>query len=130
MKKQALWLPLALTLALSPALAPLPALAHGNTTPQHGGIVQLSGETLVELVAGTDGTSVFVAEEDEPVPASDLTVTLTVMDPAGKRQVEMVPATGNRLDAPGLKLAAGTKIGALIVNKTNQVRTIVAFTVK
>ncbi len=124
MKKQVLWL------ALTLALAPLSALAHGNTTPQHGGIVQLSGETLVELVAGTDGTSVFVAEEDEPVAATDLTVTLTIMDPAGKRQVEMVPGAGNRLDAPGVKLAPGTKVGALIVNKTNQVRTIVAFTVK
>lgn len=126
MNKQVLWLPLALTLALSP----LPAFAHGNTTPQHGGIVQLSGETLVELVAGADGTSVFVAEEDEPVPASGLAVTLTIMDPAGKRQVEMVPASGNRLDAPGVKLAPGTKVGALVLNKATQVRTIVAFTVK
>lgn len=126
MNKQVLWLPLALTLALSP----LPVLAHGNTTPQHGGIVQLSGETLVELVAGADGTSVFVAEEDEPVAASGLAVTLTIMDPAGKRQVEMVPASGNRLDAPGVKLAPGTKVGALVLNKATQVRTIVAFTVK
>ncbi|MFV3131643.1 hypothetical protein [Niveispirillum sp. KHB5.9] len=117
-------------LVLSLALSPVAAFAHGNTTPQHGGIVQMTGETLVELVAGPDAASIFVSEEDEPVASADLTATLTVMDAAGKRQVELVPVAGNRFDAPGLKLASGAKVAVLLVNKASQGRSILAFTVK
>lgn len=121
-----LWLPLVAALMISPVAA----FAHGNTTPQHGGIVQMTGETLVELVAGPDAASLYVSEEDEPVASADLTATLTVTDAAGKRQVELVPAAGNRFDAPGLKLASGAKVAVLLVNKASQGRSILAFTVK
>lgn len=30
---------------------PSASLAHGSTKPQHGGVVQMTGETLVELVS-------------------------------------------------------------------------------
>ncbi len=119
-----------LALAATLTLSPLSALAHGDTTPKHGGIVQLSGETLIELVAGADAASIYVSEEDEPVPSADLTATMTIMDAGGKRQVTLTPAAGNRFDAPGVKLASGTKVAVMVVNKASQARSILSFTVK
>jgi hypothetical protein len=119
-----------LALAATLTLSPLTVLAHGDTTPKHGGIVQLSGETLIELVAGADAASIYVSEEDEPVASSDLTATMTIMDAGGKRQVTLTPAAGNRFDAPGVKLTSGAKVAVMVVNKASQARSILSFTVK
>lgn len=119
-----------LALAAALTLSPMAVLAHGDTTPKHGGIVQMSGETLIELVAGADAASIYVSEEDEPVPSADLTATMTIMDAAGKRQVDLTPAAGNRFDAPGVKLTSGAKVAVMVVNKANQARSILSFTVK
>lgn len=119
---------LALTAALT--LSPLAVLAHGDTTPKHGGIVQMTGETLIELVAGTDAASIYISEEDEPVPSSALTATMTIMDTSGKRQLDLTPAPGNRFDAPGVKLTSGAKVAVMVVNKTSQARSILSFTIK
>ncbi|KPF81676.1 hypothetical protein IP70_23405 [alpha proteobacterium AAP38] len=119
-----------LALAATLTLSPLAALAHGDTTPKHGGIVQMTGETLIELVAGADAASIYVSEEDEPVPSADLTATMTIMDAGGKRQVNLTPAAGNRFDAPGVKLTSGAKVAVMVVNKASQARSILSFTVK
>ena len=108
-----------LALAAALSLSPLTVLAHGDTTPKHGGIVQLSGETLIELVAGADAASIYVSEDDEPVVSADLTATMTIMD-----------AAGNRFDAPGVKLTSGAKVAVMVVNKASQARSILSFTVK
>lgn len=119
-----------LALAATLTLSPLTVLAHGDTTPKHGGIVQLSGETLIELVAGADAASIYVSEEDEPVASADVTATMTIMDAGGKRQVNLTPAAGNRFDAPGVKLTSGAKVAVMVVNKASQARSILSFTVK
>ncbi|MBP7337578.1 hypothetical protein [Niveispirillum sp.] len=119
-----------LALAATLTVSPLSAWAHGDTSPKHGGIVQMTGETLIELVAGPDAASIYVSEEDEPVPSADLTATMTIMDAAGKRQVDLTPAAGNRFDAPGVKLTSGAKVAVMVVNKASQARSILSFTVK
>ena len=58
--------------ALALAAAPV-AFAHGSMKPKHGGIVTMSGETVVELVRNAQGVSVFVTEEAVPQAATSMT---------------------------------------------------------
>lgn len=119
-----------LVLAAALTLSPLAALAHGDTTPKHGGIVQMKGETLMELVAGADAASLYVSEDDEPIVSTDFTATMTIMDAAGKRQVDLAPAASNRFDAPGVTLTSGAKVAVMVINKASQARSILSFTIK
>ena len=100
------------------ALTPTAALAHGSMKPQHGGLVQMSGETMVELVAGAKGVDIFISEEDEPLPASAYTATLTQTASGQKTQAALKPAGGNKLSAPGFKTTKGAKIVVALVNKS------------
>ncbi|OYQ34783.1 hypothetical protein CHU95_09300 [Niveispirillum lacus] len=119
---------LALVAALT--LSPLTVLAHGDTTPKHGGIVQMTGETLIELVAGADLASLYVREDDEPIVSAEFTATMTIMEAAGKRQVDLTPAAGNRFDAPGVRLTRGAKVAVMVINKASQARSILSFVIK
>ena len=92
------------------ALTPTAAFAHGSMKPQHGGLVQMSGETMVELVASPKGVDIFISEEDEPLPASAYTATLTQTASGEKTQAALKPAGGNPLSAPGFMAAKGAKI--------------------
>lgn len=100
------------------ALTPVSAFAHGSMKPQHGGLVQMSGETMVELVAGAKGVDVYISEEDEPLPASAYTATLTQTASGQKSQAALKPAGGNKLSAPGFKAAKGAKIVVALVDKS------------
>ncbi|MFD2580629.1 hypothetical protein ACFSTD_22755 [Novosphingobium colocasiae] len=48
------------------------SFAHGSMKPMHGGKVQMSGETLFEIVKGPKGVDVYISEEDEPLPGQGL----------------------------------------------------------
>jgi hypothetical protein len=118
------------------ALAPLllttaqPVLAHGNMKPQHGGVVQMAGETLFELVRGPAGVSLYVSDDDEPVAAAGATARLAVTVGGKTQNVPLKSAAGNRFDAPGLKLAPGTKVAVLVIDKTTQARMGTTFVIK
>ncbi|WP_340265072.1 hypothetical protein [Sphingobium mellinum] len=102
------------------ALLALPSIAaaHGSMKPQHGGLVQMSGETLVELVTTPKGVDVYVSEEDEPIPAAGFTGKLT-QTAAGKKSGATLKAMGgNKLSAPGFKAAKGAKIVVALVDKS------------
>jgi hypothetical protein len=110
---------------------PAASFAHGSMKPQHGGIVQMTGETLVELVPGPAGVALYVKEDDEEVESSGVTVKLTVTTAAGaKSDVQMTPAGGNRFEAKGVKVPAGSKVGVMVVNKATQARSSVTFAIK
>lgn len=102
--------PAAIAIAAALALTPTAAFAHGSMKPQHGGLVQMSGETMVELVASPKGVDIFISEEDEPLPASAYTATLTQTASGEKTQAALKPAGGNKLSAPGFMAAKGAKI--------------------
>ena len=106
------------------------ALAHGSMKPRHGGQVAMTGETLVEMVRGPKGVSVFVRYDDDPVPASDLTGKLIVTQGAKKFNAPLVSAAGNRLDARGVKIASGAKVAVMLVTKSTQSRSVVNFVAK
>lgn len=104
------------------AVVPITAWAHGSTTPQHGGVVQMNGETLFELVRSPTGVSLYVTDEGEPVAASGMTARLSVTVGGERRDVEMVPGNGNQFVARGLTLRPGARVGVLVINRETQAR--------
>ena len=105
--------------------------AHGSMKPEHGGIVQMVGETRFELVNGPTGIALYVKEEEEDVPSAGMAAKLTVTTNAGKTStVEMAPAGGNKFEAKGAKIPAGSKVGVMLVNKATQARQFATFTLK
>ncbi|MBG6119899.1 MULTISPECIES: hypothetical protein [unclassified Sphingobium] len=104
--------------ALALAALPSSAFAHGSMKPQHGGLVQMSGETLIELVTGPKGVDVYLSEEDEPVPAAGYTAKLTQTVGSAKTEAALKAAGGNKLTAAGFKAAKGAKLVVALVDKS------------
>lgn len=107
-----------------------PVFAHGNTRPQHGGVVQLAGETLFELVRSPTGVSIYVVDDEDPLASSTATGKLAVTAGGRTRKVVLEAGPGNRFDAPGLKLAAGTKVAVQVVEKATQARLGTTFVIR
>lgn len=119
---------LAATLLAAAAIAPGAAQAHGSMKPQHGGIVQMSGETLFEMVTEPKGVAIYISEEDEPLPASAYDARLIVTNAAGaKTSTPLAAGKGNRFFAAGLKAPAGTKVVVSLVDKNNGTKTFATF---
>lgn len=114
-------LKLILSFALSSAISTA-AFAHGSTEPRHGGVVQMNGETLFELVAETRGVALYVLDDDEPVTASEKTAKLSISVADAKRDIELVPAGGNRFFAEDVTLPAGARIGVMVIDKASLAR--------
>lgn len=102
-------------LMLGLSLAPLPVLAHGEApTASHGGMVQEAGEMWLELVV--NGTDVFIYVLDEsrqPMPASSVTGTATVMVAGKAHKISLVPAGANSLHGT-LPVEATGRIAATV----------------
>ena len=106
------------------------AEAHGSMKPQHGGVIQMTGETTVELVNAPAGVAIYVREDDEDVASAGMTARLTITSKAGKTSnAEMTPGGGNKFEAKGLKVAPGSKVGVMLINKTTQARASTSFTI-
>lgn len=116
-------------LALACAL-PAAALAHGSTKPQHGGVVQMNGETLFELVRAPAGVSLYMIDEDEPVAASTMTARLSITVAGKRRDVAMVAGKGNQFFAKGLTLPKGASVGVQVINRATQARYGATFAIK
>lgn len=104
--------------ALALIAAPAMLHAHGSMKPQHGGMVQMTGETMFELVTGPKGVDVYLSEEDEPMPTAGFTAKLTQTAAGKKTEAALKPAGGNKLSAPGFKAAKGAKIVVALVDKS------------
>lgn len=99
------------------AVLPASAIAHGSMKPQHGGLVQMTGETMIELVAGPRGVDIYLSEEDEPLAAAGFTAKLTQSVAGAKTEAALKPAGGNKLTAAGFKTAKGAKLVVALVDK-------------
>lgn len=97
-------------------------MAHGITKPQHGGVVQMSGEAFFELVQGSDGVSLYVLNEDEPVDAKTMTAKLSISAAGKKIEVIMQAAEGHRFFAKDLKLAKGSTVAVLVIDQISKAR--------
>ncbi|HQS69309.1 MAG: hypothetical protein B7Y36_17200 [Novosphingobium sp. 28-62-57] len=115
---------------LSLAALPVVAGAHGSTKPVHGGIVVMSGETVIEMVRAPKGVEIYLTEEDEPLAASGFAGKLIVTAGGAKQETALVPQAGNKLTAPGLKIPAGTKVVVSLTAKGSGAKTLASFAVK
>ena len=123
-------LPPVLALGLSVLTFNAPVDAHGSAKPEHGGVVQVAGETLLELVVRPDSVALYIKDDDDEVASADMTARLTIVSKGGaKTDVAMQAAAGNKFEAKGLKLASGSKVSVLVVNKSTQAKVGATFSV-
>lgn len=120
----------ALALLVAPMVAGGAAHAHGSMKPQHGGIVQMTGETLFELVTSPKGVELYVSEDDEPLASSSATAKLSIASGGAKKDAPLTPAGGNKYVAKGLKVASGSKVTVTLVNNSTKAKSFATFTVK
>ena len=112
------------------AMVPGAALAHGSMKPSHGGVVQMSGEIMVELVTKPKSLEIYVTEEDEAIPAAgfDGALIVTAADGA-KSRTAMNAAGGNKFTAPG-RPPSGAKVVVSLTAKQGGAKTFVTFRMK
>lgn len=69
-----------------------------------------------ELVARPDVLQLYLSDHGKPMDASKATAKLTLLAGTEKQEVELKPA-GDKLEAAGsFKVAAGTKVVAVVSN--------------
>ena len=106
------------------------ARAHGSTKPEHGGVVQMSGETLFELAVRPDSVSLYVKEDDEELASAGMTARLSIVYKGAKSEVTLEPAAGNKFEGKGVKIVSGAKVGVMLTNKTTQAKVSANFAIE
>lgn len=112
------------------ALLAVPAFAHGDDKPRHGGQVAEVGDTVFELVRAPGGASLYIMEDGDEVPAASMTGKLIVTAGTTKTEFPLVAARGNQFVAKGAKIPAGARVGVLVINKQTQARQTATFAIK
>ena len=109
----------ALAAAAVLAVVPAATLAHADHgKPQHGGVVAEAGSFQGELVAGPQGTTLYLTDHGAPVPTAGASAKLVVLAGARKTEHALVPAGDNRLTLAGdATLAKGAKAVASVTLK-------------
>lgn len=107
--------PLIATLALAATGVAFAADDHShNPKPVHGGVVVEVKDIEYELVAKPDSVQLHMRDHGKAVDVSKASAKLTLLTGSGKQEVELKPA-GDKLEAKGsFKLAANTKVVALV----------------
>lgn len=104
------------------------AMAHGNATARHGGVVATASDLGFELVGTPDGAAIYVEDHGKPMAPTGMKGKLTVLNGAQKSEAELV-VVGDKLAAKGVTLAKGAKVVAALVTPAAKAIT-VRFTVK
>jgi len=104
------------------------AFAHGGATAKHGGVVVMASDFGFELVSTASGAAIYVEDHGKPILPTGMTGKLTVLNGAEKSEAELA-VVGDRLEAKGVKLAAGAKVVAALTTPAKKSVT-VRFTVK
>jgi hypothetical protein len=84
-------------------------LAHGDETPQHGGVVKVEHEMIFELVREDSGASLYLRDHGKPYSTEKLTGNVTVLASGKKLESKLVPAGGNKMTAE-LAIPDGAKV--------------------
>lgn len=102
---------LALCVGLGLALLqPSRAVAHGTHEPLHGGIVQMVGDTAIELVTKGDDAYVYVIEHDSEFASQGSTGKLTILKDGATSSAALTPDGANRFVARGAGIAGGSRV--------------------
>ena len=104
------------------------AFAHGGAKARHGGVVAVASDLGFELVGTPTGAAIYVEDHGKPMVPTNMTGKLTVLNGAEKSEAELAVA-GDKLEAKGVKLAAGAKVVAALTTPAKKAIT-VRFTVK
>ena len=104
------------------------AFAHGGAKAKHGGVVAVASDLGFELVSTASGAVIYVEDHGKPMVPKGMTGKLTVLNGAEKSEAELAVA-GDKLEAKGVKLAAGAKVVAALTTPAKKAIT-VRFTVK
>jgi hypothetical protein len=104
------------------------AMAHGGAKAKHGGVVATASDLGFELVGTPTGVAIYVEDHGKPLAPTGMTGKLTVLNGSEKSEAELAVA-GDKLEAKGVKLAAGAKVVAALTTPAKKAIT-VRFTVK
>ncbi len=104
------------------------AMAHGSAKPRHGGIVATASDLGFELVGTPAGAAIYIDDHGKAIAPTGMSGRLTVLNGTEKSEAELV-AVGDRLEAKGVRLAAGAKVVAALTTSSKKAIT-VRFTVK
>jgi hypothetical protein len=104
------------------------AMAHGNATARHGGVVAMASDLGFELVGTPGGAAIYVEDHGKPMVPTGMTGKLTMLNGKDRSEAELLPA-GDKLEAKGVKLVAGAKVVAALTTPAKKAIT-VRFTVK
>lgn len=117
-----------LLMAVAVAAGATAAMAHGGAKAKHGGVVATASDLGFELVGTPDGAVLYVEDHGKPITPTGMTGKLTVLDRGQKSEAPLAVA-GDKLEARGVKLAAGAKVVAALSSPAKKAIT-VRFTVK
>jgi hypothetical protein len=106
------------------------ARAHGVAEPEHGGIIQVVNEIVVELVQRGDVAEVYLKDDDDPMPTAGMSGQLKIAAGGGKSQAVLKPAGGNKLEAKGVRLAQGATVLVIVQLEEKKPRLSASFTIK
>ena len=104
------------------------ALAHGDAKARHGGVAVMAGDLGFELVGTPKGAAIYVEDHGKPMVPTGMTGKLTVLKGSEKTEADLT-VSGDKLEAQGVKLVAGTKVVAALTTPAKKAIT-VRFTVK
>ena len=104
---------IALAAVLSLSALAFNASAHGPSKAQHGGVVQTASDLSFELVSEGDKTALYIVDHDAPADVSKMSGKLTILNGTEKREAELKPAGGNKLEAVA-KVASGARVVATV----------------
>jgi hypothetical protein len=104
------------------------AMAHGEAKARHGGVVATASDLNFELVGTAAGAVIYIDDHGKPMAPTGMTGKLTVLKGSEKTEAELA-VSGDRLEAKGVKLAAGAKVVAALSTASKKAIT-VRFTVK
>jgi hypothetical protein len=99
-----------LLLSLALGLLPTSARTHGAHEPLHGGIVQVVGDTVVELVAKGPDAYVYVVEHDSELSSNGSTGKLTVLKNGATTTATLTADGTNRFIARGAGVGSGARV--------------------
>jgi hypothetical protein len=103
-------------LSLFVALLALPdlALAHSSAEPQHGGIVEITGDMAFEILIKDNRVELYMVDDGKPADTSQMTAKLKVRTAENTTEIELKADGGNRFAAEGVTVTAPARITALV----------------
>ena len=121
---------LGLLILSAAALAGGLAGAHGSATANHGGIVQTSGETWLELVVKGDTLQLYVQDDGDDMPTAGISGKLTLVKGAARSEFALKPAGGNLLEARAPGAVKGAKVLAVLTLDDRKTKVSTTFEIK